>query len=250
MREIGARIRVVWLLSNHLFWTTVLGTLAVVFSFFADVEKVFDFFTRIWAKLLLSAAGIRLRVHNPERLDLISSCVFMVNHQSAMDVPIAITALKKPIRFLAKKELFSIPGFGLLMRKAGHIRIDRSNRESAIKSINEAQKRLKEKKSSVIIFPEGTRTRDGNLLPLKRGGFVMAIQMGLPIVPVVVFGAFDALKKHSWKSYSCTIDIAIGEPISVEGLTEESRADLCKHCQDVMDTMLNDLKSKNSESLR
>ncbi|MBC8456134.1 1-acyl-sn-glycerol-3-phosphate acyltransferase [bacterium] len=241
MREIGARIRVVWLLSNHLFWTTVLGTLSVVFSFFGDVEKVFDFFIKIWAKLLLSAAGMRLQVHHQERLEQFDFCVFMVNHQSAMDIPIAITALKKPIRFLAKKELFSIPGFGLLLRKAGNIRVDRSDIESAIKSIDEAQKRLKEKKSSVIIFPEGTRTKDGNLLPLKRGGFVMAIQMGLPIVPVVVYGAFDALKKYSWKSYSCTVDVAVGEPISVEGLDVEARADLCKHCQDVMGTMLKDL---------
>jgi len=123
----------------------------------------------------------------------------MSNHQSNFDIPVLLAHLPVQFRWLAKAELFKIPIFSRAMRGAGYVRIDRFNRESAIQSIKEAAAKMKDG-VSVMIFPEGTRSHDGSIRPFKKGGFVMAVDTGVPIVPVILQGTLPIMDKNSWRT--------------------------------------------------
>jgi 1-acyl-sn-glycerol-3-phosphate acyltransferase len=150
-----------------------------------------------WASGLLKDAHIRLIVRGREHLEPYAPMVIMSNHQSLYDIPAILVALPPSVRMLAKKELFKVPIWGRAMLAAGFIRIDRSNREEAVRSLRVARKRL-ESGIHVWIAPEGTRSRTGELLPFKKGGFILASEMSLPILPVTVNGARKALPAGTW----------------------------------------------------
>jgi 1-acyl-sn-glycerol-3-phosphate acyltransferase len=142
----------------------------------------------LWSKGCLLAAGIRLTVEGTEHLPHDRPLIFMGNHQSYFDVPVLFRATPLPFTWLAKEELFRIPVFGHSIRAAGYIPINRGNGRDSLKSLNRAAELVKAGRS-VAIFPEGTFTRDGNLLPFKRGGFILAAMSGVPIAPFTISGA-------------------------------------------------------------
>jgi len=149
----------------------------------------------------------------------------MANHQSNFDIPALMGYL--PIRFVwtAKKELFRIPVFGLAMKRAGYICVDRQNHARAMDSMDLAARQILEG-TSVMIFPEGTRSKDGTLAPFKKGGIMLALKAGVPIIPIGIWGSRDIMPKGSWRMVPGTIRMEIGPPIDPNRYGMEQRSEL------------------------
>jgi len=151
----------------------------------------------------------------------------MSNHQSNFDIPVLLSHLNVQFRWLAKAELFHIPLFGVAMKRAGYISIDRKDRVSAIQSLQRAAEIIRDG-VSVMIFPEGTRSRDGRIQPFKKGGFVLAIDSGAAIVPVVLHGTGHIMPKERLRILPGDVLIEIHEPIETSGYTQKNKDDLMK----------------------
>lgn len=179
--------------------------------------------SRLWAHLNLVLTGVRVHGTRRAPLDPTRPYVFMSNHASHFDALAVVAALPEfQLRWVAKRELASIPVFGWALRRAGHIIIDRSNPEQAFASLR-AARAMMDTGISVMIFPEGTREgHDHELLPLKKGGFVLALETGVAIVPLAVRDSRTILPRDEWRIRRGTIDVVVGEAIPVEGKTREA----------------------------
>lgn len=177
---------------------------------------------QVWSRLNVLVSGARLRMRRTVPLDPHGAYVFMSNHRSHFDVLAVIEALPEfQLRWVAKKELTTVPVFGWALRHAGHVIIDRSDTEQAVRSLRAARGKM-ERGVSVVIFPEGTRAPAGRaLLPLKKGGFMLALETGFPIVPIAVRGSSPVLPKGSWHVHAGDVDVVVGAPIPVVGRTRE-----------------------------
>lgn len=184
--------------------------------------------TRRWARAVMWASGCPVVVHGAENV-LAEPQVIVANHLSWFDVFAIASVLEVPFHFVAKKELERIPLFGPSWKAAGHISIDRSDRERAIASLAEAGEKLKRVGGAVVIFPEGTRSRDGRMQPFKKGAFQLARGAGVPVVPAVVTGSFPIMPPGSWMIRPAPIHIRFLPPlrpvpaIGAEELMEEVR---------------------------
>ena len=183
---------------------------------------VYDMAARRWAQHALWASGVPYSVHGMEHVPKDQPVVFASNHQSWFDIFLVLAALPGSVRFVAKKEMASVPLLGAAMRAAGHIYIDRQNRQAAFEAYEEAAVAIREGLSAVV-FPEGTRSRSGELIPFKKGPFVLAIAAGVPIVPAYCAGTFTLMPKGSWRLAPHPIALVFGPPISTAGLTYEDR---------------------------
>ena len=205
--------------------TVFLGTIAIIVSFFTRSGNPVHIIARIWARGILFVSRVKVTVNGLENIDPSQSYVYMSNHQSNFDIPVLLAHLPVQFRWLAKAELFRIPIFGRAMRGAGYVKIDRFNRESAFASIDEAAAKIKNG-VSVMIFPEGTRSRDGNIRPFKKGGFIMAMDAAVPIVPVILLGTWTIMEKSSLKINTGEVALNIASPIATTGYTRDSKDDL------------------------
>jgi len=169
-------------------WTILCTFFAMLVTFIDRSGKTYHWLALQWSKGCLWAAGIRLIIEGSEYLPDDRPLIFMGNHQSYFDVPVLFRATTLPFTWLAKEELFRIPLFGHSIRAAGYIPIKRGNGRDSLKSLNRAAELVKAGRS-VAIFPEGTFTVDGNLLPFKRGGFILAAMSGVSIAPFSISGA-------------------------------------------------------------
>jgi 1-acyl-sn-glycerol-3-phosphate acyltransferase len=171
-----------------------------------------------WQRKLLGEAGVTLTTEGAERLDPKKPWLLMANHTSSLDIPVMFAAAAPlRVRFVAKIQVAELPVFGPALRKLDFIFIDRSRGAKAIRQLEEARKVL-ETGVSVAIYPEGTRSRTGELLDFKNGGFFLAVQLGIPIVPVYIDGAADVLPADSFDiTYDREVKVRFGEPISTEG---------------------------------
>jgi 1-acyl-sn-glycerol-3-phosphate acyltransferase len=164
---------------------------------------------------LLFFSGVRLEVGYSDE-SLSEGCfIYMSNHQSLYDIPALIASLPGQTRFLAKDSLFRIPIFGWALKAGGFISIDRENRSKAQESFHSAVARLHEG-CSTLVFPEGTRSLDGMLKPFERGGFLLALKSGLPIVPVGIVGSVAIRRRDSYVVRPGRIELHYGRPIRVE----------------------------------
>ena len=188
--------------------TIFFGTLAIITGFFSKTGNLPHMVATMWARTILFVSRVKIRTTGVENLDKEKSYIFMANHQSNFDILAVFAGLPFQFRWLAKAELFRIPIFAQGMRGCGYISIDRKNRESAFKSLNEAADKIKNG-ASVMIFPEGTRSRDGKLLPFKKGGFVLARNAGVPITPIVITGSLEIMPKTRLRIKSGEISITI-----------------------------------------
>ena len=179
-------------------------------------------FARGWAKTVLFATGVSLRVAGTERVRGVGGCLYFANHESLFDIFVLLAALPGSLRFLAKKSLFSIPVLGWSMAAAGYIPVDRDDRRHAAESLDVAARRLRAG-MRVIVFPEQTRTRTGELLPFKKGGVLLALKTGAPIVPVAIGGTFAIQQRGGFRLRPGPVAVEIGEPISVDGKTVADR---------------------------
>jgi 1-acyl-sn-glycerol-3-phosphate acyltransferase len=202
-------------------------------------------FARGWARTLLFATGVKVRVAGQDGIDRSESYVYFANHESFYDILILFAYLPGQIRFLAKQGLFYLPVLGWSMAAAGFVPVDRSDRKRAAASLEKAARKLKKGKS-LVIFPEQTRTRSGELLPFKKGGVLIALRTGYPILPVGLAGTFPILKKGSFFLTPGPAAIVIGDPIPTAGKTVADREELVQASREAVRA----LREKARESLR
>jgi 1-acyl-sn-glycerol-3-phosphate acyltransferase len=157
----------------------------------------------------------------------------MPNHLSNFDIPVILAHLKVQFRWLAKSELFRIPLFGFAMKRAGYISIDRSNRRSAFESLAEAAQIIRNGRS-VLIFPEGTRSRDQSIKAFKKGGFVLAVESGVPIVPIVIHGTWRIMSKNGLMIKPGNVTVEIMEPIETKDYSRRTKDDLLERVRMVI----------------
>lgn len=179
----------------------------------------------IWAWLLCRATFVRVKVEGREHLVDGQSYVIMSNHQSHFDVLAFYGHFFKQFRWVIKKELRKVPGLGAGCESVGHIFIDRSSREKAIASLN-ASRHLLDGGVSIMFFPEGTRSTDGRMKEFKKGGFMMALDLNLPILPVSISGSRHVLPSNTFRLLPGEIVIRIHEPIDVSAYGPERRDEL------------------------
>jgi 1-acyl-sn-glycerol-3-phosphate acyltransferase len=188
-------------------------------------------------RLAMALSGIRYRVEGAEHLPRNRAVVFCANHQSNVDPPLLFDALHPRVHILYKHEIDQIPILARAFRLGGFIPIDRRNKESAMRSI-EAGARSIRSGNSFLIFPEGTRSKTDELLPFKKGGFVMAIRAGAPIVPVAVTGGRKAMQRGSWLIRAVTIDIRVGAPIETDAYQLDERNALIGRVRGAIEQLL------------
>lgn len=180
------------------------------------------FFGRLWSWALLSTHRVRVVATGGERLRPDRSYVFIANHASHLDSPAIAVSLPHALRFIGKRSLSRIPVFGWATRCIGIIYIDRSNPDKARRTLNAAAASLTGGVST-LFYAEGTRTPDGRLQPFKKGGVMLALQTGLPIVPVTVAGSRERMPKYAMRIRPGTVHVIIGRPIETAGKSPEQR---------------------------
>ena len=180
-----------------------------------------------WARSICAVSGVVVTVTGREHLDAEKPYIFAANHQSQFDILALQGFLGMDFRWLAKKELFKVPIWGPAMRRAGYIPVDRSHGRQALKSIGEAAQKIAAG-TSVIIFPEGTRTRDGKMQDFKAGAMVLAIKSGVDIVPVAITGSYEILPKGKLLIKPGNISIQVGDPIATGKYTSKDKHTLAK----------------------
>ena len=183
---------------------------------------VYDWAGTDWARDVLSAAGTPVIAEGLENIPRDQPVIYASNHSSMFDIWALFATLPGSVRFVAKKELFKIPLLGRAMRAAGHIPIDREARKKAFEAYDEAARTIK-RGVTPVVFPEGTRSRTGELLPFKNAPFGLAIAAQVPIVPVYVHDTFEILPKGTWRLRPRPIRLLIGPPISTAGRRPEDR---------------------------
>ncbi|UCG38279.1 MAG: 1-acyl-sn-glycerol-3-phosphate acyltransferase [bacterium] len=205
--------------------TAFSGLLAILASYFdPDAKFIYPRIGKRWARVVLWLAAARVTIKGLENFPPPGQpCIIVMNHQSNLDIPLMVFSMPMAPRFIGKIELSRIPVFGGAAHRTGQIFIDRSDHEKALEGIRHAARAVKEKGHSVIIAPEGTRSADGRLRPFKKGAFVMAIEMGLPILPVVIEGTHRVLPKGSLWSRGGPVTVTILQKVSTEGLSYDQR---------------------------
>jgi 1-acyl-sn-glycerol-3-phosphate acyltransferase len=190
-----------------------------------------------WAKNILAAAGVKARVEGLERLPA-GTFVLAGNHQSNFDPVMVFALVPRHMRFVAKAELFKIPLFGQVIKHTGNIRVERRGGEKDRQTLQDAVRDLREK-VSVVFYPEGTRSQDGELRPFKKGAAMLAIQAQVPIVPMAVAGTAEILEKGSaWVRGGQPAALVIGEAIPTEGKDETHRDALTEQLRSAVEGLL------------
>jgi 1-acyl-sn-glycerol-3-phosphate acyltransferase len=202
------------------FYTAVCGTLSLFASLFDSRGRCQHACARLWSWLILTTSGIRTRVEGLENVDPRKTAIFCANHQSAMDIPILFVNLPVQFRFVAKRSLFMVPFLGWHLTRSGHIPVDRERPREAMKSLDEAAEKIRGG-SSVMLFPEGHRSRDGKIAPFKAGSFYLAIRSGVPVVPITLNGTRAVLKPDTYHVRAGRTEMIIHPPIPTSKLTRQ-----------------------------
>ena len=204
--------------------------LTLLFSASSFVATLFDasgrshaWHARLWARWMLALNRVNVTVSGSELLPD-GPVIFMSNHQSNFDILSLLAAMPRHFYWIAKKELFKIPLFGHTMRRGGYIPLDRGDGRKALQSLDEAATTISQGKS-VVLFPEGTRTTDGNLLPFKRGGFVLARKADVPVVPITINGSARINPANQIRLYSGDISITLHPPVAFPSGLRRSEAE-------------------------
>jgi 1-acyl-sn-glycerol-3-phosphate acyltransferase len=227
--------------------TMVAAPLVLIIAVFTSTSPMIDRIIRIWARMWLLASGTRLTVVGEENIDRDHSYVVVANHLSTLDIMTCLLAVPVPIRFLAKKELFQIPLFAQAMRAIGIIEVDRSARSAVHARVNEQAEQLIAAKRSLIIFPEGTRPRDGAMRPFKKGAFTMAISARLPIIPVTIQGSFEAFPPGREWIHGGHITACIDPPLETTDMTHADTGALRDRAYEIISTRVADLGGRISK---
>ena len=187
---------------------------------------IYDWAGTGWSREVLSAAGTPVVAEGLDQIPTDRPVMYASNHSSMFDIWTLFATLPGSVRFVAKEELFKIPLLGRAMRAAGHIPIVRTARKKAFEAYDAAARTIREGTSSIIVFPEGTRSPTRELLPFKNAPFALAIAAQVPVVPVYVHSTFDILPKGGWRLRPRPIRLLVGTPIPTTGLGASDREQL------------------------
>jgi 1-acyl-sn-glycerol-3-phosphate acyltransferase len=216
-----SRLRALLLLGLWFSEIAVVAPFIITLARITGNENIIYKPVRFFVKLGLAMVGVSVKVEGLERLNPADTYVFTPNHQSLIEVPILVAYLGRNPAYLAKKEVFKYPIFGYGIGLIGVVPVDRSNSQAAIESARMATQKLQQGKSYVV-YPEGTRSKDGRLLPFKKGAFVMAMEAGVPVVPVTISGSAAIMPKGKLRVLRGTVKLTIHQPISTKGFSREN----------------------------
>jgi len=234
-----ARLRGLFLLA---FWFSAIALVAPLLIVLVLITKNENFIyspVRLFIRAGLAMVGVRVKVSGLDQLDPNQTYIFTPNHQSLIEVPLFVAYLGRNPAYLGKKEIFKYPVFGYGIRLIGVVPVDRSNSPAAVESAKLATENLRRGKSYVV-YPEGTRSRDGRMLPFKKGAFMMALDAGVPVVPETVSGATKIMPKAQVKVFPSTVQITVHEPISTIGYSKENVAELVERTRAQIFSALNE----------
>lgn len=224
--------------------TLLLGTLTIICGYLSKTGNLPHLIARFWGKTVLWVSGIGVTVKGHKNILPGRSCIFMANHQSNFDIPVLIAALPVQFRWLAKAELFRIPVFGRGMKGCGYISIDRSNRKSAFESLNRAAATIRNG-TSVLIFPEGTRSYDGRIQTFKKGGFVLTVDAGVPIIPIIIDGTRSIMPKGRKMITPCDVTLEIMPPVETTTYDRRSKDALMEQVRLLMCNRINLIRGED-----
>ncbi len=219
--------------------TIVLGTAALLVSCFEQSGRIQIRIARRWSRVLLLVSSVKVQLSGIERIVPSGSYVFASNHLSYMDTPVALANIPVEFRFLAKKGLFKIPFLGYHLARAGHIPVPREDPRAAVKTLSIAAQAVRDRGISLLIFPEGGRSKDGQLHEFKEGAAYIAIKAGVPIVPVALVGTQEVLPFGVGTVLPGKVSMRVGEPIPTVGLTLRDRGKLTAEVHDQIALLLN-----------
>ena len=219
VRHFLSRLRS-YLILDPLIWlyTVILGTISLLSSLFDRSGEIQHRIAQLWARTILWTIGADVQVEGLDRIDTSKPQVYVVNHLSALDIPVLYGHLPFQFRILAKKELFLYPFMGWHLRRSGQIPVALENPKAAVRSLNLAVAALKHK-MALVIFPEGGRSPDGQLQAFMGGAFYAAIKAHADIVPMALVGTYEMLKMNTWHIKNCPLHLVVGEPIHTSGFT-------------------------------
>ncbi|MCE9671495.1 1-acyl-sn-glycerol-3-phosphate acyltransferase [Myxococcus stipitatus] len=209
-------------------WTIVcfpLAILAMVLTFRAS--NSLWVVRELWSPVLLWAGGAKLEVSGSENVDPKRPTIYVANHQSTLDIPAHFVAVPVPFRYVAKEQLKWVPLIGWYLAAAGHVFINRSDRHKAIASLDRAAEKIRGG-ISIFLYPEGTRSEDGRILPFKKGPFALALKARVPVCPVTIEGSGALMPKNSWNITPGPVRVRIGKPIDTTGFAEDDREGLAR----------------------
>ncbi|MBZ4423120.1 1-acyl-sn-glycerol-3-phosphate acyltransferase [Myxococcus sp. RHSTA-1-4] len=187
----------------------------------------------LWSPVLLWAGGAKLEVIGRENVDPMRPTIYVGNHQSTIDIPAHFLAVPVPFRYVAKSQLKWVPLIGWYLALAGHVFVNRTNRSRAIASLDAAAEKIRGG-TSIFLYPEGTRSPDGRVLPFKKGPFALALKARVPVCPVTIEGSGNLMPKNSWNITPGPIRVKVGKPIDTTGFAEDDREGLARAVREVI----------------
>jgi 1-acyl-sn-glycerol-3-phosphate acyltransferase len=217
--------------------TGFFGTLALIASLFAKTGRTQHRIARVWARAGLAAAGGSLTIRGIQNLPNPRAAVYASNHTSYMDIPVVFSSLPFQFRILAKKELWQWPFIGWYLNRSGQIPIDTENPRATLSSLGGGVKALRAG-MPLFVFPEGSRTPDGELKEFLAGAAFLAIRAQVPLVPIALSGVYDLLPIHTRHFYPCPMTLTIGVPIATAGLTMRQADELTNQLRAAIASML------------
>jgi 1-acyl-sn-glycerol-3-phosphate acyltransferase len=237
--EILSFLRALFIIDPLIYlYTFVCGAVSLVGSLFDSTGRFQHGCARVWSVLILGTGGIRVRAEGLENVDTSRPHVFCSNHLSLMDSPVLLIHVPVPFRIMAKKNLFNLPFLGWWLRRSGHMPVDRSSPKAAMHSLQIAAARVREG-ASVVFFPEGTRSRTGVTADFKRGAALLAIQAGVPLLPVAIRGTREVLKPDTLHVRPGKVTVRFGAPIPTAGMTHRDAGRLIELTRERILEMLN-----------
>ena len=248
--------RLLLLIYQIFIWVPVFLTATVLTALITSIgcicggEKIFSYYPgMIWSRITCIITLCPVKVTGKELIDNKKSYVFIANHQGAYDIFLIYGYLGQPIKWVMKQSLRKIPFVGYACEKAGFIFVDNSSPQAAAKAIKEAEKRLKNG-ASVFLFPEGSRTKTGELGNFKKGAYQMALDLRLPIVPVTINGSFNVLPIHTYLIHPHKMEPIIHEPIETESIQMENIREAAVKIKELVDESRKTIESGLWEEYR
>jgi 1-acyl-sn-glycerol-3-phosphate acyltransferase len=219
IRHFGSRLRS-YFLFDPLIWiyTIILGFISLLCSFFDSAGHIQHGFARLWSKMILGTIGVKVQVEGLDKIDTSKPQVYVVNHLSALDIPVLYVHLPFQFRILAKKELFRYPFMGWHLRRSGQIPVVLESPKASVRSLNLAVAAIRHG-NSLVIFPEGGRSPDGQLHAFMGGAFYAAVKAQVDVIPVALVGTYEILKMNTWHIKPGPAHMLVGRPIHTAGLS-------------------------------
>jgi 1-acyl-sn-glycerol-3-phosphate acyltransferase len=214
-------------------WTATLFPFTVLTALVLGGDATVWICRHLWSPVLLWAGGARLVIHGAENVDPKRPTIYVSNHQSTLDIPAHFVAVPVAFRYVAKSQLKWVPFIGQYLWIAGHVFVNRSNRQAAISSLQRAGRKIRGG-TNIFLYPEGTRSPDGRIHPFKKGPFALALEARVPICPVTIEGTGSIMPKNSWNIVPGPVHVKIGKPIDTTAFAENDREGLARAVRNVI----------------